>query len=147
MQKIASGDETIHPWAEARRWLLVVPVALLPFLIALAALIIVKTILSALGVAMFILGYFLAAAASAFLSVTWSVGVAPRRAVELLETLSVTYVVISVAALVLLLVVDQHPPQAVHENEVPELIQMVALAGLGVGAVGGYIWGVVRNLG
>jgi thiol:disulfide interchange protein len=146
MQKIASGDETIHPWAEARRWLLVVPVALLPFLIALVALIILKTILSALGVPMFVLAYFLAAAASAFLSVTWSADVAPRRALELTETLSVTYVVISVAALILLLVVDQHPPQAVPENEIPELIQMVALAGLGVGAVGGYIRGVVRNL-
>src|ERR1700736_754201 len=79
MQKIASGDETIHPWAEARRWLLVVPVALLPFLIALAALIIVKTVLSALGLPMFVLAYFLAAAASAFLSVTWSADIAPRR--------------------------------------------------------------------
>jgi hypothetical protein len=140
MQEIRSREDTSHQWADARRWLLVVPVALLPFGLALIALIIVKTVLSTLGVPMFTFAYFLAAGGSAYLSVMWSAGIPPHRGWDVGRTLSVTYVVISVAALVVLLVIDQHPPQTLDRDETPELIQMLALGGLGVGALGGYIW-------
>jgi len=140
MQEISSSEDTSYQWADARRWLLVVPVALLPFGLALIALIIIKTVLSTLGVPMFTFAYFLAAGVSAYLSVMWSAGIPPHRGWEVGRTLSVTYVVISVAALVVLLVIDQHPPQQLDRDETPELIQMLALGGLGVGALGGYIW-------
>jgi hypothetical protein len=139
MQEISSRQDTSHQWADARRWLLVVPVALLPFGLALIALIIVKTVLSTLGIPMFTFAYFLAAGGSAYLSVMWSAGIPPHRGWDVGRTLSVTYVVISVAALVVLLVIDQHPPQTLDRDETPELIQMLALGGLGVGALGGYI--------
>jgi H+/Cl- antiporter ClcA len=59
--------------------------------------------------------------------------------------MSIAYVLISAAVLFLLLVVDNHPPQAVPENETPELIQMLAVAGLGLGAVGAHLRAMVTS--
>jgi hypothetical protein len=145
MQEIGVPDDTLHPWADARRWLLVVPVALLPFLVALVALIILKTALSSLGVPMFPFAYLVATAGSAYFSVTLSTGIVPRRGWVLGRAMSIAYVLISAAVLFLLLVVDNHPPQAVPENETPELIQMLAVAGLGFGAVGAHLRAMVTS--
>jgi hypothetical protein len=134
---IASRDDVLHPWADARRWLLVVPVALLPFLIAPIALMIVRTLLSVLGVPMVDIAYFLAAGVSAYLSVIWSTAIAPRRRWHVGRALSVTYWVISFAALVLLLVLDQHPFRVADESEVLEILTM---GGFGIGALGAFAW-------
>jgi hypothetical protein len=140
VQEIGAQDQVVQPWADARRWLLAVPVALLPFLLALVALVIVKAIMRALGAPMFTGAYFVAAGASAFLSVAWSTAVVPHRARDLGLSLAVTYVLISASALFVLMVLDQHPATALHENETPELIQMLAVGGLGSGALGGCAW-------
>ena len=139
MQKIGSRDDALHPWADARRWLLVVPIALLPILTAPFVLMLVKPILTALSVPMVALAYVLAAAGSSYVSIIWSTAIAPPRGWDVGRPLSVTYLLIAVTALVILLVIDQHPPGNLHENETPELIQMIALGGLGVGAVGAFI--------
>ena len=140
LEQIDASDEALYPWADALRWMVVVPVALLPLLIALVFLMIVKVILAALGVPMVAFAYMLAAGASAYLSVKWSAGIAPHRGWGVGRVLSITYLVISLAALVAVTVLDHHPSQAVPENETPDLIQILAFAGLGLGALAGYIW-------
>jgi hypothetical protein len=137
MQGIASRDDVLHPWADSRRWLLLVPVALLPFLIAPIALMIVRTLLLVLGVPMVDIAYFLAAGVSAYLSVRWSTAVAPRRPWDVGRALSMTYWLVAFAALVVLLVFDQHPFRVADENEVLEILTM---GGFGMGALGAFAW-------
>jgi hypothetical protein len=137
MQKIDLRNDSFNTWTDARRYGLVVWVAVLPFLVAPVALTIVSTLLFALGVRMFDIVYFLAAGASAYLSVVWSTAIAPRRRWHLARALSLAYWVIAIAALVLVLLLDQHPYDVLDENE---MLEILALGGLGMGGLGGYAW-------
>src|SRR3984893_15514017 len=113
LEQIDASDEALYPWADALRWMVVVPMALLPLLIALVFLMIVKAILTALGGPMVALASTFPAGASAYLSVKWSACIAPHRGWGVGLVLSITYLVISLAALVAVTVLDYHPSQAV----------------------------------
>jgi hypothetical protein len=139
MQGVGSPEDSLQPWADARRWLLVVPVALLPFAITLVGLIILKTALLAVGVHMLPFVYLMATGASAYLSITWSSEIAPHRGSHLSRALTVGYVLISATVLFVLLFLDHHPPRAVPGHENAELIQMLAAWGFVVGGAAGHL--------
>jgi FtsH-binding integral membrane protein len=139
MENTGPSDETIDPWADAGPWLLIVPVALLPFVVAPIALLILKSLLLALGVSMSAIAFFLVAGISTYVSVMWAARVAPKTRWSVGGTLSATYMVVSVLTLLLVVILDHHPGNGAGENETPEIIQMLALGGLGVGAFSGYV--------